>query len=922
MKKALGLIALLLVISCARAITLSEEVTIGRIDNVMGEAYTSNSNEGIIKKIQDVINEWLDQPIEYEHEDWKLVQRLKGEVSIQKDGEWVRVWTSALIKDGTLVMTGKTGKVRIVLADDSSIILGPNTIVDVKEFQITQTRRDKINLFFGKIRTSIKYFMEGGYPIEITTPHLNGISARGTKFTVEVNKENETISVYEGEVEMNNPLTNTSIIIKTGEQAVAYTNGSIKILPINQEPFEIQLVDPCWHAEFTGVKCAPNPKQEIVFVTNNFVKQSSANNNTIIITDEEGVVDGFYKIDSLITFTPSRPLFGAVNITLKGGENGVCNIDNSCLEEDKHYNLTGVKKTIDWGKNKPPFELIPAPTPLQINRSIIIKNNGHNTVNDVELSTISFKTIYPHTFIKLLSVTPEIPYEVLEGENNIIRFNFSDVGAYENLTFVNKYTSPEKGIESNNSMIINLGTSIIGNESNPLWKAYMIHDWITRTIRYDFEKCNAIKKGEVVTTGAVETLLTGKGTCDDYAKLFVALVRSVGVPSRYVTIRVQEGEELGWHAAAEIYTQRYGWLPVNPTWSAFLTTSPSLLVHYRQDGTFPWVYALSKGGNDLNVSISASMSAPLNYGEEWWEGSFNDTFFKDLYELVLISKIRSDLRNALEEYNLYMNKSLFTVPEDVNEQLNLLIKQAIDAYEDKKYEGLQGLVQNTIITCFNDSLNALLAISEELKKFASQEFIDYAFVETKDGQVITKGLNETLSELNNITNKISLIKELMNDEKFFNAFNNLSIFYANEWNALNSLWYGFANPYEFTPYSRSVEDLNFTEDSYDSGNYSLSVEDLNFTEDSYDSENYSLSVESIIENLTNLDNLVINYEISELHEAVFGFVFLAVLITVFIFWIWAFMDCVKRKDIKWALIVFLFFAFGAVVYLILKPKNK
>lgn len=64
------------------------------------------------------------------------------------------------------------------------------------------------------------------------------------------------------------------------------------------------------------------------------------------------------------------------------------------------------------------------------------------------------------------------------------------------------------------------------------------------------------------TWQSIEWILENNGgDCGDLAQIFINLMRSKGVPARFVVTRG--------HAWAEFYLEKYGWLPVDPTLNSF-----------------------------------------------------------------------------------------------------------------------------------------------------------------------------------------------------------------------------------------------------------------------------------------------------------------------------------------------------------------
>ena len=122
-------------------------------------------------------------------------------------------------------------------------------------------------------------------------------------------------------------------------------------------------------------------------------------------------------------------------------------------------------------------------------------------------------------------------------------------------------------------LVKDVAYSIVYDEGqSPLEKVRAIYDWLIDNFRHD-ETMRGRGKGDV------KAMLEGSrlsGKCVDVHSLFVALVRSVGIPARIqYGIRMMESDlhpELGrltdvttsQHSRAEFYLDQYGWIPVNP----------------------------------------------------------------------------------------------------------------------------------------------------------------------------------------------------------------------------------------------------------------------------------------------------------------------------------------------------------------------
>lgn len=118
---------------------------------------------------------------------WKVVIKVKGDVESLKQGQtvWEKIWQSRMLKDGDKAKTGADSQAKIKFSDQSLVLIGSNTMVEISQFNVTDNlRTSKMKLDFGKIRAFVSKFMNGGSTFEVTTPNAV-LAARGTEFYVE-----------------------------------------------------------------------------------------------------------------------------------------------------------------------------------------------------------------------------------------------------------------------------------------------------------------------------------------------------------------------------------------------------------------------------------------------------------------------------------------------------------------------------------------------------------------------------------------------------------------------------------------------------------------------------------------------------------------------------------------------------------------
>ncbi|QEE15072.2 transglutaminase-like domain-containing protein [Promethearchaeum syntrophicum] len=134
----------------------------------------------------------------------------------------------------------------------------------------------------------------------------------------------------------------------------------------------------------------------------------------------------------------------------------------------------------------------------------------------------------------------------------------------ENYTYKDEiayFQNPSSKIQSNSSIIAELAEEIIGEEQDILTIVRLVANWTSSSISYDELLASQIWNGQSQTQDALTTLELMTGTCSEYANVFIAVMRYIGVPTRFITGKRFEGS---YHAWAEIYLYEIGWIPVDP----------------------------------------------------------------------------------------------------------------------------------------------------------------------------------------------------------------------------------------------------------------------------------------------------------------------------------------------------------------------
>ena len=161
-----------------------------------------------------------------------------------------------------------------------------------------------------------------------------------------------------------------------------------------------------------------------------------------------------------------------------------------------------------------------------------------------------------------------------------------------------KFVREEAGIECDSEAIRSRANSIVGSVTDPVARVALIQRWVYQNMG----------KGGKQSNSALAILKQRSGDCTEHARLFVALARSLGLPSREVggLLYFNDGRPgFGWHAWAEVH-DGVRWIGVDPSWDQVGLDAGHLGMHFDQDD-MSWVNILGS----LKISVE-SFSAALN----------------------------------------------------------------------------------------------------------------------------------------------------------------------------------------------------------------------------------------------------------------------------------------------------------------------
>ena len=138
---------------------------------------------------------------------------------------------------GDRIDTRGGGRVVIDLSDGSMVVIQPESVIILKDFQQASSLRELFEISLGMVRVKINHFSGRPNPYRMNSPTAS-IAVRGTEFSIDVGAQGETqVVVYEGAVEvssLSDPDRKTLIEAGRGVLVEAGQDFHFFISPLNR----------------------------------------------------------------------------------------------------------------------------------------------------------------------------------------------------------------------------------------------------------------------------------------------------------------------------------------------------------------------------------------------------------------------------------------------------------------------------------------------------------------------------------------------------------------------------------------------------------------------------------------------------------------------------------------------------------------
>jgi|TARA_B100002003_G_scaffold214670_1_gene213035 transglutaminase-like putative cysteine protease len=161
-------------------------------------------------------------------------------------------------------------------------------------------------------------------------------------------------------------------------------------------------------------------------------------------------------------------------------------------------------------------------------------------------------------------------YNMVQGVKEKIPFPIQEVPEE-----YGEFLGAKEIIDSDDPAIVELASRLVEGEDDLFVVVHILAAWTKGNIKYDLSTLTA-----EVSQKASWVLENRQGVCDELTSLFIAMLRSVGIPARFIsgiafTNSPLFPEQWGAHGWAEVYFPDVGWVPFDVTYGEFGYVDPT-----------------------------------------------------------------------------------------------------------------------------------------------------------------------------------------------------------------------------------------------------------------------------------------------------------------------------------------------------------
>src|SRR3989338_7509437 len=204
-----------------------------------------------------------------------------------------------------------------------------------------------------------------------------------------------------------------------------------------------------------------------------------------------------------------------------------------------------------------------------INQKVLSFDAGN--FGKLESDSVVFTFDNPSSDVLEYAYTADIrTFNRVLGVRNKIKFPLE--GLPEGLE---SYIEPAEIIDSNDPAIIEAASKVAEGDDDLYSIVHKVAAWTKSNVEYNLSTLTA-----EASQKASWVLENRQGVCDEITSLFIAMLRSLGIPARFVSVVSYTesplfAERWGAHGWAEVYFPDVGWVPFDVTYGEFGYIDPT-----------------------------------------------------------------------------------------------------------------------------------------------------------------------------------------------------------------------------------------------------------------------------------------------------------------------------------------------------------
>ena len=138
--------------------------------------------------------------------------------------------------------------------------------------------------------------------------------------------------------------------------------------------------------------------------------------------------------------------------------------------------------------------------------------------------------------------------------------------------YASEFVEPTKFIDSNSGALANKARELAEGETDLFIVTHKIAEWVRTNVKYDLNTLTAdvVQPSSWVYQNRI-------GVCDEVTNLFIAMLRSLGIPAKFISgvVYTNTFDKFDAHGWAEVYFPKHGWVPFDIVFAQYGFLDPS-----------------------------------------------------------------------------------------------------------------------------------------------------------------------------------------------------------------------------------------------------------------------------------------------------------------------------------------------------------